>query len=179
MKYFLKEIRTAYENGIYSTALASALIVPDAAGAIEYPNSKNGERYQQFYDNFIYECDGNFSIPGSFVWQLRNAMIHQSTNEFHKGEFDRVLFSTGKQIIHGNISSNIMGINNIPDLFYLKGKSMQLNLNIFISQIINGTENWIEHVVQNDENKLNSLLRLIQFRPNGMPHIGYGIAIIA
>ena len=75
MRDFLEEIAACINAGIYSPALASAMLVPDACGAIEYPELRNGERYRTWFDAYLPEYS-RAGFSGAVAWKLRNGMLH-------------------------------------------------------------------------------------------------------
>lgn len=71
------EINIALNNGLYLVALTSALTLPDVCGKAEYPDKKTGERYKQWYTNYV--KDG--SIPAEQVYSLRCNLLHEGSAE--------------------------------------------------------------------------------------------------
>jgi hypothetical protein len=46
MRPFLEELRATLDCGIWSPVVLGLLVIPDACGAVEYPNASNGNRYK-------------------------------------------------------------------------------------------------------------------------------------
>lgn len=83
------DINKALENNAYVSALSLALTLPDICGKAKYPNKKVGERYIEWYDEYVgrYEQNPNRQfdkektpyLSGEVVYSLRNSMLHQGT----------------------------------------------------------------------------------------------------
>src|SRR3546814_7350752 len=97
MEHILDQIRATYDSGIWYPVVSSALMMPDACGAVEFwgQGKHSRERYVEWYDRWVLPhfsaSDGKFD--GEVVYIVRNAMIHETTG-FTRGKhgFDRVLF---------------------------------------------------------------------------------------
>lgn len=81
------EIREAQSHGLYLSALALALTLPDTCGKAEYPHEKNnGNRYKDWCKNYVIidRCDSPDGCDMPYlnedvIYSLRNSMLHQST----------------------------------------------------------------------------------------------------
>lgn len=83
------DINKALDHAAYFSALSLALTLPDICGKAKYPNSKVGERYIKWYDEYVgqYEkcpCEdcNEAKMPylsGEVVYSLRNCLLHQGT----------------------------------------------------------------------------------------------------
>ena len=73
----INEINIALNNGLYLTALISALTLPDVCGKAEYPQLKTSARYTRWYDAFV--KDGNLSADD--VYALRCGLVHEGNIE--------------------------------------------------------------------------------------------------
>ncbi len=83
------DINKALDNDAYFSALSLALTLPDICGKAKYPNKRVGERYIEWYDEYVGqyeqcpcdECD-KVKVPylsGEVVYSLRNCLLHQGT----------------------------------------------------------------------------------------------------
>lgn len=84
IEHLVKEINTCLKNDLQIAALTMALTLPDTCGKAYCPKGRNGERYANWYDDFITtpkrkQCgiDGAV-IGGRLVYKLRCAMLHES-----------------------------------------------------------------------------------------------------
>lgn len=85
----IEEIEYALQQKQYFSALALALILPDLCGQAEFPNTKVGQRYTDWFDQYIgrYEnCkDDRFDpqgqlpyLSGKIVYSLRCSVLHSA-----------------------------------------------------------------------------------------------------
>ncbi len=85
----LRDIEIALDNDAYFAALGLVLTLPDICGKAEYPHKNTGERYKQWYNEYVgqYErcpceiCKQNPMpyLSGEVVYSLRNSLLHQGT----------------------------------------------------------------------------------------------------
>ncbi len=110
------EIRTALSHGLYLSALALALSLPDTCGKAEYPNEAyNGVRYKNWCSQYVitdrcdspYGCDMPY-LNEEIIYSLRNSMLHQSTPNVEKSKIqeDRCKVDRFELIISGENSAN-------------------------------------------------------------------------
>lgn len=171
MHAFLDEIQATLKCGIWSPALASALIIPDACGAIEFPNLRNGDRYKRWYDANVEQFSFTQLSSGQLVWKIRNAMLHEAGIQFDAFGFDRVLFTVP------NRANNVFD-QNISQPTPDSPMTLNLDLPLFVHRVTQGAERWISSI-EEDPVKKAQLDCLLQFRPNGLaPHM-VGIPLIA
>ena len=171
MYAFLEEIEATLNCGIWSPALASVLVVPDACGAIEFPDQRNGERYKSWYDANVEPFIFTQLSSGELVWKIRNAMIHEAGIQFTAFGFDRVLFTVPDK------SGNVFDQNTSRPT---QDSPLTLNLDLllFVRRILHGAEQWLSSI-RDDVAKQGRLDRLLQLRPNGLaPHM-VGMPLIA
>lgn len=80
----IREIENCLEAQSYLAALTLSLTLPDICGKAEYPNAKVGERYMQWYDQYVgafeksdspYSADMPY-LSGEVVYNLRNSFLH-------------------------------------------------------------------------------------------------------
>lgn len=164
MRPFLDEIEATFRARIYSTALASTLLVPDACGAVEYPQDRNGARYSKWFDTFVggYSSD-RLTFNGEVVWKLRNGMLHETALALREYGYDRVYFTVPDPRRPFHMMHMCTSEQN--------GETMlNLDLQTFCRDIVRSARGWVT-LIQNDAEKLSRLNGLIQFRPNGFNHI--------
>ncbi len=181
MEPFLEEIVATFDSAIYSTALASALIVPDAAGAIEYPRARgsrlpsNRERYVAWFDSWVGSPPlpgGQHQLDGAFVWKLRNMMMHETALDIEEYGFHRVIFSLPNR---QRIQIDMAAMHHMGPQ---KESALNLDLAIFIGRIIESCRRWLASV-QGDPNKLARMDGLIQLRPVGRAPFIVGLPLIS
>lgn len=84
IEHLVNEIERCLKNDLQIAALTMALTLPDTCGKAYSPKGRNGERYANWYDDFIATpkrkrggIDGAV-ISGKLVYKLRCAMLHES-----------------------------------------------------------------------------------------------------
>ena len=115
MRYFLEDIERCLHAGAFSTALASALLVPDACGAVAYPeitgHGRNRGRYVSWFDAYYgVEQVGPVQVDGGIFWCVRNGMIHETNVDLGGQIVERVIFfirstDTGSSRLGGSFTS--------------------------------------------------------------------------
>lgn len=171
MQAFLDEIQATFDCGIYSTTLASALLVPDACGAIEHPHEKNGARYVKWYDTFLpTHASPRMTFNGEVAWKLRNGMMHETALALKAYGYDKVYFTVPnprKPLARYHMNTSEHG-----------GETMlNIDLQTFVSDMITGANRWLQTVAE-DAEKQRRLDLLIQLRPHGWIHM-VGVPLIA
>ena len=81
----VKEIDESLEKGLFLGALALSLTLPDICGKAEYQIDNNGNRYRDWFDNYVigaqiaagFYNDGMAYLSGEVVYQLRCNFLHQ------------------------------------------------------------------------------------------------------
>ena len=125
----VQEINTALEHDCYLIALASALILPDICGQVEYPNESTTSRYKKWYSKYIgqYERYEECDEPGEeapypsadIVYNLRNSLLHcgnPNVDQTKRNLTDFHLIVT-KDSFFGSISSkNLYGTERTLDI---------------------------------------------------------------
>jgi hypothetical protein len=85
----IEDINKALDNEAYLAAMTLALTLPDICGKAMYPKKGTGDRYKEWYDEYIgkyerspfYEHEES-DIPylsGKVVYGLRNSMLHEGS----------------------------------------------------------------------------------------------------
>lgn len=91
LQRLIDDMNHALDANCYLSALSIALMLPDICGKAAYPEKKVGERYKDWYDEYVgkYEkCPvpaGHENEPimpylsGEVIYSLRNSFLHQGT----------------------------------------------------------------------------------------------------
>lgn len=82
----INEINIALNNGLYLSALISALTLPDVCGKAEYPKENTGDRYKNWYDTYV----NDRNLPSETVYRLRCDLLHEGSVEMR--DRDQVKF---------------------------------------------------------------------------------------
>lgn len=173
MRPFLEEISIAYREGLYSVALSSALLVPDACGAVEHPALRNGERYIAWYDSYVASL---YTTPrpkfaGALIWKIRNGMIHETTLNFSAFGIDQVIFTLPESGMSADFCHGV----SLDDHGKTR-RQMTLDLKAFIDRVERGAQNWLRDIAGDTEKK-KRLDGLIQLRMGMPPLIGSFLVI--
>jgi hypothetical protein len=171
---FLDQIKSSIAAGSYAPALLSALVLPDACGAVEYPNEeqpgRNRNRYVRWYDRFVETVtDQEFTFSGSAAWKLRNGMIHETGLRFDEFGYDGVIF-----VPPGSIG---IGVGLMRDVGPEKQSAFVLDLDQYVQRLLNGAEKWLQEIA-GDELKQARLKSLVQLRPEGLSPFFIGVPVI-
>ncbi len=81
----LEEIKTCLKNRCYLSALTLTVSLPDICGKAEYPKQKTGERYKNWYQNFVYSEDSfGLRMPKEVLYSLRCNLLHEGNPAIDK-----------------------------------------------------------------------------------------------
>lgn len=92
----VKEIDCALEHECFFAALTLALTLPDTCGKAAYPDLKPTKRYKKWCREYVslyekpsdpYGSDMPY-LSGEVIYNLRNALLHQSTPNVRKEEIN-------------------------------------------------------------------------------------------
>jgi hypothetical protein len=172
VKHFLDEIQATLDCGIWAPALASALLLPDACGAIDHPGLHNRERYPAWYDKYVEPVTGHgFTFNGKAAWMVRNGIMHETAMKFTMFGFDRVVFSIpnrSRTVHHWSVFENNGG---------LQESILMIHLPLFCLSIMDGVRAWMDDIA-GDTGKQKRLAGLIQMRSHGLPPHFIGLPVI-
>jgi hypothetical protein len=172
----LREIELSLNNGILGPALISALVLPDACGAIEYPEvpkeqrgAKNRYRYIEWYGRYIEPVvDGDFRFAGKAAWRVRNGMIHETGLRFKEFGYDRIIF-----VPPGSFE---IGVGFMRDIG-TGDSAFVLDLRAYVETIISGVKRWLDDI-RPDQEKQKQMKTLIQLRPEGLSPFFLGVPVL-
>jgi hypothetical protein len=168
MHHLLHSITAAVAQGNWYAALSTALAVPDICGWLEDPSAGSQTRYVAWFDRFvgpeyIHEIgpdrDRHVFLSGRDCYALRCAFLHEGREEIAsqraRDALDRFQFTVAPPTwtVHCN----------------LLGAKLQLQVDIFCAQIVNGAEHWLAEVSTQPDvaARMPSLLRI--YDVNGTP----------
>ena len=168
MRAFLDELEATLNCGIWSPVVLGLLVIPDACGAVEYSQLKNGDRYRKWYDTWVDKFVSQYvRFDGEVMWKLRNSMMHEASLNLASYGYDRALFtppSRSGNIIHMAVTSDGGGSSESALTIYLPS---------FFNDIKLGVQKGLDCVdTDSDPSRRERMDGLIQLRPQGLaPHI--------
>lgn len=125
----IHEIESSLDKGLYISALALALTLPDICGKAEYPTDRTGTRYKKWYSNHVeplYQfSDSSYSkdlpyLNSEVVYSLRNNFLHTGNPNIDKQrinetdcQIDHFELRLGKSL-DGDICSVAYGKMMVP-----------------------------------------------------------------
>ena len=126
----IKEINQCLDNGCVMAGLSLALTLPDICGKAIYPESKPGERYIKWFDEYIGQYEHNDEhmrlgmpyLSGELVYSLRNSILHQGTPNIDCTNFGIIYFellyqqNEGSSVIVSSSESEIVKDKNGNDI---------------------------------------------------------------
>jgi hypothetical protein len=163
METLLTEIERALTMRLYYLAILLTLQLPDICGALE---STDGEAKSDRYKAWcrLWFLPKYLKITEHDIYCLRCGVIHQGKFGHPRLPYVRVLFTlpNAREIVLHN------GILN---------DALNLHAPIFCQDMIDSVRSWCV-AKQNDTTVQDNLLRLVQYRPDGLnPHIE-GVPVI-
>lgn len=145
MENLINSIKQSLENRNWYAALTLALTLPDIAGKIEYPTQRSSRnRYCEWFDNYILdyytakvgpEKIEIIFLSGRDCYALRCAYLHEGNSEI-TGQSARDVLDDFQFVAPLEKNSIVLHNNRIHD-------KLQLQVDIFCNDIINGINNWV------------------------------------
>ena len=167
MKDLLDQIELALRARIYAPALISAMMIPDAGGAVEFEQRQdgqrrpNGERYTLWFDKWVApQGIQPPSVTGKVLWKVRNAMLHETSLNLQDEGISRITFTLP-------VAANIVVTVVQTDSGGLPGTVISMHMPDFCRAMVAGARNWIASIA-NDEKQSGKLDKLLQYRAFGM-----------
>jgi hypothetical protein len=171
------EIIATLNCGIWFPALATALLMPDACGAVDSPDIKPSARWISWFDEYVlpqYGSDTQFKFDGEVFYKFRNSAIHENTG-YARGAYgyDRVVFVIPNK--SGAMLDRCCQTNIID------GESttlLTMDLERFVKIICAGVKVW-ENGFSTDDVRKERLEKLIRLHPNGISSFIVGLPLVA
>lgn len=168
MENLINSIKQSLENRNWYAALTLALTLPDIAGKIEYPSQRSSRfRYCEWFENFILDYYTSEIGPkkkkttflsGRDCYALRCTYLHEGNSEI-TGQSARETLNDFQFVAPQENSLIVIHNNRIND-------KLQLQVDIFCNDIINGINNWVK--TNSDDIKklerLNSFLTIYEIK---------------
>lgn len=151
MRRFTSSIRLALAAGDWYGALSTALTLPDICGRLESPNARTGERYVNWYRQWMqprYTIRGggvrpdDVMLSGDDCYALRCSYIHEGGGN--------VLLPRGERVLEGFRFITPPQDGNVIHMNQLDG-ALQLQVDLFCSDVAESVEAWANFVATNAE----------------------------
>lgn len=187
IRILVDQLEAAIESKFYFLALASALTVPDIAGAISSDDGKaTREKYVEWYEAWVrprsiknltqemaergftldkIPSDQANPLNGQNCYFYRCAMLHQARSTHDKSKFSRVIF------IEPNTTENRLHYEQIND-------ALLIDLPSFCREVVQGFGAWIDDAKETENYKRN-IAQTIQRYPDGLPDYIGGVPVIS
>jgi hypothetical protein len=159
---FVVEIQRALNHELYYPAIMLSLTVPDICAALDTEKgTTDGELYKKWYREFM--ADYMEWLTDNDCWHLRCGVVHQGRMGHPKNQYSRVYFTLPAEgFAHKNITFDALNLDAVT----------------FCKDMANAAQIWFKDA-KNLPHVQANLVRLIQYRPQGLEgHIG-GLPIIA
>jgi len=167
MKDLIESARRCMECKQYISALLTVLTIPDACGAVQYPEisgrGANGKRARKWFEAFV---DGpKLNFDANVAWAARNPVMHEVRVDW------RGNFGFGKLVfcLPGQIDVHDCG----PSDDY-----RVVSLQQIVDEITSAALSWLEGALT-DPTTRERAEGLLQFRPDGDGSLVLGIPVIA
>ncbi len=173
MDDLVKALETAVKNENWYGALFVALTVPDICGYLESPDDCSQARYERWFKNYMLpkysspvgrENTQSIFLSPSDCYALRCALIHEGREEIKdqraRESLERFHFiePPPNMKIHCNKSNNVL----------------QLQVDIFCKDVLEGLQNWRQDTQDNDEIKQRIVSVLKVYPHNQLPGMSIG-----
>jgi len=161
MNYLITAVENALNSQNWRGALFISLSLPDICGKLETPDKKSGERYANWFAQYMpeyYSFEKTFDgvkyslLNGSDCYALRCALLHEGVSDISEQKAQCVLtrfhfvFPPERGMLHCNRSGDVL----------------QLQVDIFCRDICNGVKTWLSEVIKNKDikNRIDNVLKI-------------------
>ena len=174
MDDLVKALETAVQNKNWYGALFVALAVPDICGYLESPNDRSQARYERWFEKYMLpkysshvggENTQHIFLSSSDCYALRCALIHECREEIIEQKARETLERFHFIEPPPNIQIHCNKSNN---------NVLQLQVDIFCKDVLEGLQNWRQDAQDSDEIKqrIDSILKVYPY--NQLPGMSIG-----
>lgn len=142
MKRFINAIKKCLDTENWYGAIVLSLIMPDICGKVAYPTMNTGQRYREWFDNYL---SGYYKriisgrevtfMNASDYYALRCSILHTGTDDVT----EQTAKDTLKKFYFSTMGSHIIRIDD----------KLVLNVTKFCEEVIQATEKWSKDVEGN------------------------------
>jgi hypothetical protein len=159
MERFINAIKKCLDTGNWYGAIVLSLIMPDICGKIAYPTMKTGQRYREWFDNYLSGYYKSIIVGREVVFMnasdcyaLRCSVLHMGTDDVTeqtaKDTLNKFYFST--------TGSHIIRVDD----------KLVLNVAKFCEEVIQATEKWIKDI-EGNANAQEAIRELLTIHSQG------------
>lgn len=172
MEHLIAGVRDAIRKECWYPALAQALAIPDACGAIDDPGrGRSYRRYRAWFDKYVAQ---DFTSPAPHsqpfftahdLYQARCAYLHQADLEFHEPDMPK--FSGG---VVGELALFVVDDGDlVPSLNGSGDLTYSVGVKDLCESICCGAENWLVEARKDPQKAaaLASLKRITRITKDG------------
>ncbi|MFT6733225.1 MAG: hypothetical protein ACJAS9_001410 [Polaribacter sp.] len=168
MKELTRSLEICLENENWYGALFIALTLPDICGKIDAIHNGSRARYSAWFNEYVqekytvnYDPERELKIflSGNDCYALRCSYLHEGQEDISGQQAQEVI-------------ENFHFIAPIPNMCIhnnMMGKKLQLQVDLFCKDILEGIDAWLNNISECDTKaeKLKSLLMIQSPNPNG------------
>jgi len=163
MEKILKSIENSLLNNNWYSALVISLILPDICGKLENNDKDSNKRYPEWFNKYLGEKYKDF-LSGNDCYALRCSFLHEGSSNIEKQKakdaLDHFIFTSGSS------HCNKYGYCDFGDSKYDGKDILQLSVNIFCMDMIEGVQKWLK-VVEGEKNIQKNIADLLKIHENG------------
>jgi hypothetical protein len=161
MQHLIQSLESAIKSNNWYAALFIALALPDLCGYLENPKEGSQSRYENWFKRYILpkyslrlgpKNELHIFLSASDCYALRCSFLHQGSDDISEQRardmLNRFHFIEPKK-------GSLIHCNQVGD-------ALQLQVDIFCQDIIDGAQNWIADSQRNDDinHRMNNILRI-------------------
>jgi hypothetical protein len=141
MQPFVDALKAALEAQNWYAALLTALTLPDMCAAAEGLKEGNGERYRRWCNTYLVakytvhapnDPVGRVFLTGDDIWKLRNAVLHEGSDQVRRDAVADVLHRVG--FSSAGAHKNLIQVNGVT--------ALNLTVPGFCHDVIAAVERW-------------------------------------
>ncbi|MGH2116617.1 hypothetical protein [Aerococcus sp. L_32] len=166
IRVIIEAVRMDLNIRNYYSALVVAFTLPDVTSKLQFPDKYTGERYVKWFEDYmqrqyIKEVGADHEkvsfLTGGDFYALRCSMLHQGETEIINQKARKHL-SNFIFLKPSQYTNNYIHRNRINDV-------LQLQVDKFCEEIIEGTEKWLERYKNNSgiNDKAKNLIDIHEF----------------
>lgn len=165
MRNLINQIKAGLRANLYYLSLFASLAIPDICGAIYSEDGiASGEKFAEWFDKYVsFKYSQYFS--GEDCYRFRCSLLHQGSSQRSDARYSRIIF------VEPHTTSNVYHCNIING-------ALNIDVNIFCSDIIMGVEQWLNEVEHTKQYEINYSKFMRRYPKGLLPYID-GVPVIS